>query len=54
MSKPLIYLPSNPESNDKVAKLTPEMFERRLCDLTEAVEALQKLAVTIVHHPRKP
>ena len=49
MSKPLIYLPSNAESTDRVAKLTPEMFKRRLEDLTEAVESLKKLASTIVH-----
>ena len=43
MSKPLVYLPSNPSPTDKVAKLTPEMFERRLKDMTEAIESLRVL-----------
>lgn len=43
MSKPLVYLPSNPLPTDKVAKLTPEMFERRLKDMTEAIESLRVL-----------
>ena len=53
MSKALIYLPSNPDPKDKVAKLTPEMFERRLLDLTEAIEALKNLERMIVHPSRK-
>ena len=43
MSKPLVYLPSNPTPTDRVAKLTPEMFERRLKDMTEAIESLRLL-----------
>ena len=49
MPKPLIYLPSNAEPTDRVAKLTPEMFKRRLEDLTAAVESLKKLSSSIVH-----
>ena len=49
MDKPLIYFPSNAEPTDRVAKLTPEMFKRRLEDLTVAVESLKKLASTIIH-----
>ena len=49
MSIPLVYLPSNPASTDKVAKLTPEMFERRLKDMTEAIESLRVLDGSIKH-----
>ena len=49
MSKPLVYLPSNPSPSDKVAKLTPEMFERRLKDMTEAIESLRFLERTMKH-----
>jgi len=49
MSKPLVYLPSNPASTDKVAKLTPEMFERRLKDMTEAIASLRILERTMKH-----
>lgn len=49
MSKSLIYLPSNAEPTDRVAKLTTEMFKRRLEDLTDAVESLKKLSSSIVH-----
>ncbi len=52
MSKPLVYLPSNPASTDKVAKLTPEMFERRLKDMTEAIESL-RLLEAFMKHPSK-
>ncbi len=49
MSKPLVYLPSNPSPTDKVAKLTPEMFERRLKDMTEAIESLRVLEGSMKH-----
>ena len=49
MSKPLVYLPSNPASTDKVAKLTPEMFERRLKDMMEAIESLRLLERSMKH-----
>jgi hypothetical protein len=49
MSKPMVYLPSNPVPTDKVAKLTPEMFERRLRDMTEAIESLRHLERSMKH-----
>ena len=49
MSKPLVYLPSNPAPMDKVAKLTPEMFERRLKDMTEAIASLRLLEGSMKH-----
>ena len=49
MSKPLVYLPSNPAATDKVAKLTPEMFERRLKNMTEAIESLRVLEGSMKH-----
>ena len=49
MSKHLVYLPSNPAPTDKVAKLTPEMFERRLRDMTEAIESLRLLERSMKH-----
>ena len=49
MSIPLVYLPSNPASTDKGAKLTPEMFERRLKDMTEAIESLRVLEGSMKH-----
>ena len=49
MSKLLVFLPSNPSPSDKVAKLTPEMFERRLKDMTEAIESLRVLEGSMKH-----
>jgi len=49
MSKHLVYLPSNPAPSDKVAKLTPEIFERRLKDMTEAIESLRVLEASMKH-----
>ena len=44
MSEPLLYLSPSSSPKEKVAKLNAHTFKKRINDLTEAVQSLNKLA----------